>query len=122
MGSIKTYRDLQAWQEAILLVEIVYRVTRHYPREEAFGITGQTQRAAVSVSLNIAEGYGRGSKAEFARFIRISRGSLAELQTLLILSQRLGYAERENLKPIWQQTMSVGRLINGLLRSLQRAE
>ena len=118
MGKIKTYRDLDAWNEVMNLTEMVYALTRVYPKDELYGLTGQTRRAAISIPANLAEGHARGSKKEYRQFVSISRGSLAELETHLILAQRLKYLPRAKMKEIWPLTQTVGRLINGLKRSL----
>jgi four helix bundle protein len=87
-----SYRDLQVWQRSVALIERVYALTRRFPDEEKFALSMQIRRAAVSVPTNIAEGYARGSKADYVRMLWIASGSLAELDTQLIVVQRLGYA------------------------------
>ncbi len=116
---IQTYRDLEVWQEAMNLTTEVYRLTKVYPKEELYGLTSQTQRAAVSIPANIAEGHSRKSKKEFHHHVSIARGPLAELETHLMLANRLGYLSQQDMDKVWEMTQRVGRLTNGLLRSLR---
>jgi four helix bundle protein len=95
--TIESYRDLRVWREAMDLAETCYRLTAGFPREEMFGITAQIRRAAVSIPANIAEGYGRDSKGSYGQFLRVAQGSLKELETHLLLSQRLGLATEQNV-------------------------
>ena len=85
------YNNLQIWQEAMDLVEDIYKLTVSFPSEEKFGLVSQMTRAAVSIPSNIAEGAGRNSDKDFAHFISIAIGSLYELNTQIVLSERLGY-------------------------------
>ena len=89
--SVQSYRELIVWQKAIDLVVAIYRITQSFPREEAFGLTSQLRRAAVSIPSNIAEGQGRRSAKEFQRFLDIARGSLQEVETQLLIANRLHY-------------------------------
>lgn len=86
------FRRLDVWHAAVQLAVEIYRLTRAFPREEQFGLVTQMRRAAVSVSSNIAEGAGRGSPSEFARFLRIAIGSVCELESQLELSRKLGFS------------------------------
>jgi four helix bundle protein len=85
------YNNLQIWQQAMDLVEDIYKLTASFPTEEKFGLVSQMTRAAVSIPSNIAEGAGRNSDKDFAHFISIAIGSLYELNTQIVLSERLGY-------------------------------
>jgi four helix bundle protein len=116
----RNYRDLVAWQKAMDLVEGVYRVSKEFPREEVYGLTSQVRRAAVSVPSNIAEGEGRGADKEFAQFLRIAHGSLREVETQLMIAERLDYIDCEMTKPLLELSSEVGRVVTGLLRSLQK--
>lgn len=100
------------------LVESVYSLTRNFPREEIYGLTSQTRRCAISIPANIAEGQGRRSKKEFQQFLGHARGSLLELDTHLELASRFDYISYETYKNTMLQVQEVGRLVNGLLRSL----
>ncbi|MBU0607461.1 MAG: four helix bundle protein [Armatimonadetes bacterium] len=111
------YHDLDAWKVARKLVKDVYVATRALPEDERFGLVSQMRRAAVSIPSNIAEGYGRGTRQEYIRYLRLARGSAAELETQVMLCDDLGYdlacpALRDNLTRCRQ-------LLSGLLRSLQ---
>src|SRR5262245_61505237 len=95
--SVRHYRELIAWQKAMDLVEAVYFDTECFPRREVFGLTNQMRRAAVSIACNIAEGQGRGSTGEFLHFLAIARGSAQELETQILIAQRLKYIEAERV-------------------------
>lgn len=86
---MESYKELVVWQKAIELVTDIYEVTKSFPQEERYGLIAQIQRAAISVPANIAEGWGRGSTKEY--LLRVSRGSLAELETHLIISYKLDF-------------------------------
>lgn len=86
---MRSYQELEVWQVGMSLAEACYRATREFPTSELYGLTTQIRRAAVSVAANIAEGYGRESTASFIQFLRISQGSVRELETHLILAQRV---------------------------------
>ncbi len=101
------------------LAEMVYVATRAWPKDEVYGLTAQVRRAAVSVPSNIAEGQGRASDNELARFTAIAHGSVCELETQLMLARRLSYLDESTLKRVLAQTAEVGRLLHGLLRSLR---
>lgn len=112
------YRKLIVWQKSMDLVEQIYRTTAQYPIEERYGLTSQIRRAAISIPSNVAEGEGRKSTdEEFARFLRIALGSLAELETQLELSERLEFLPTDRGKTLRDSTSEVGRLLNGLIRS-----
>jgi four helix bundle protein len=111
MPRMRSYRDLVAWQKAMDLVQEVYAATREWPRREAFGLTSQVRRAAVSVPSNIAEGYGRQSSREFLNYLSIAYGSLMELETQLLIGFRLGYGGHDRGEPLLAaQRKSVGSL------------
>jgi four helix bundle protein len=110
--NVRTHRDLVAWQEAMKLVETVYQQTASFPKQEAFSLTAQIRRAAISVPSNIAEGAARNSPREFYQFSGIATGSLAELETQVELAIRLNYLP-ENAEAL-SQVRRVGRLVNAL--------
>jgi len=117
--SEKSYRDLLAWQKAMDLVEGVYRATIAWPKDELYGLTNQVRRAVVSVPANVAEGQGRASLKEFLHHLSIADGSLHEVETHLLISHRLHYIDRETSESLLDQIAQVGRLLHGLMRSLQ---
>jgi four helix bundle protein len=118
--SIKSYRDLVAWQKGIDLCELIYRASSRFPREEIYGLTSQIRRAAVSVPSNIAEGTGRITKGEFVQSVGHARGSLLEVETQLIVAQRLGYLDSNETDELLELTNEIGKITNGLIRSLTR--
>jgi four helix bundle protein len=119
---IRTYRDLLVWQKAMEMVEAVYRATEAFESNEKFGLVSQMRRAAVSVPSNIAEGFGRGGKAEFHRHLAIARGSLFELQTQAEVARRLGWIRGDALGDLRERTQEVDRLLSGLMRSVKKRE
>lgn len=114
-----SYRDLIAWQKAFSLVIEVYRETDVFPKTEVYGLTSQVRRAAVSVVSNIAEGQGRKSRGEFEQFLGHAKGSLAELETQLLLANALGYLSNDCLNELLVRCDAVSRLVNGLMQSLR---
>jgi four helix bundle protein len=98
MGTVNSYRDLLVWTQAIELATAIYKFTKTWPKEEQYGLTQQTSRAAVSIAANIAEGYGRELRAPYIQFLRISQGSLKELETHLIIANRTGMADDDQTK------------------------
>ena len=110
------YKNLVAWQKAMLMVTEVYKLTRTFPREEMYGLTSQIRRAAVAVPSNIAEGQARNTNGEFRQFLGIAKGSLAELDTQLLIAQNLGILKDPGC--IFEQLAEVGRILSGLLASL----
>jgi four helix bundle protein len=116
--AIRSYEDLLAWQKGMDLVEEVYRLSSGFPRDERIGLTNQIRRAAMSIPSNIAEGHGRIYKAEFLRQLSIARGSLMEVETQLKAALRLGFLEAAKTARVFELCAEVGRLLNGLIRSL----
>ena len=117
MNPGSSHQDLVAWQEAMPLVEMIYRSTALFPKDEVFGLSAQLRRSAVSIPSNIAEGAGRNSSRELFQFLGIANGSLAEVQTQLEIARRLGYLESETDCP--KQASRVGKLLIGLRRAIQ---
>jgi four helix bundle protein len=118
MGEIKTFKDLIAWQKSMLLAQDVYSASALMPDTERFGLTSQMRRSAVPIPSNIAEGYARQSTDEYLRFLRIARGSLAELTTQLELATRLKFIQPS---PVLTSLLSeTDRVLQGLIRSLER--
>jgi four helix bundle protein len=118
MMTAKTYRDLEAWQAGMTLVEVTYRVTRGFPADERFGLCAQLRRAAISVPSNIAEGACRRSTAAFANHVSIALGSHAEVETCLEIARRLGYVSAIVTNQARTRLDRTGQLLNGLHRSL----
>lgn len=115
-GKIQNFTDLLAWKEGHKLVLLIYSVSKSFPKEEIFGLTSQMRRCAVSVSSNVAEGFSRQSYKEKIHFYSISLGSITELQNQLLISKDIGYITPEIFKKIVDQTISVQKLTNGLIK------
>ena len=113
---VKSYRELLAWQKAIDLVESVYALTRTFPKQEQYRLVDQLTRAVVSVPSNIAEGFGRSTSKDFAHFLSQARGSLYEVETQLIIAQKLGFAT--DVSSELSKMSELGKMINGLIRKL----
>lgn len=113
---IESYRSLQVWQKSVDFAVLVYRWVGRFPKHEQYGLASQIQRAAVSIPSNIAEGKERQSDRDFARFITMAMGSLAELETQLLIAQRLGYLDESD----WQDAMFLSDEIGKMLRSLHK--
>jgi len=111
------HKNLDAWKKSIDLVEMIYKLSALFPDEERYGLTSQIRRAAVSVPSNLAEGAARNSKKEFLNFISISLGSLAEVETQVIIAQRLNFCERSN---DFNQINEVRALLIGLRNYLRK--
>jgi four helix bundle protein len=117
---ISSYRDLEVWKRSMELVANIYGITQAFPKEELYGLTNQLRRAAVSVPANIAEGWGRGTTREYIQFLRIARGSLFELETLINISSKLEYAKVQNQQQILQEIQEIGKMLNALLKRLRQ--
>lgn len=115
---IRSHRDLVAWQKAIELVVRIYEISKTFTREEIYRLTSQMRRAAVSIPANIAEGQGRRVAGEYLHFLGIARGSLLELDTHLEIAKSPGFLEESCHYDLRMRLQEVGRLINGLMRSL----
>jgi four helix bundle protein len=118
-SKVRSYRDLRVWQAGMDLAEACYILTKRFPKDELFGMTAQIRRAATSVPANIAEGYGRNSRGEYGQFLRISQGSLKELETHLMLCSRVGLLAPVETNNILEECDHLGRMLHRLIRSLQ---
>ena len=116
------YKDLIAWKKAMDLVNAVYDATDAFPKREVYSLTDQMRRAAVSIPSNIAEGQARYSNREFIHFLRNSRGSLAELETQILIAERRGYLSDEQARELSGRTNELSRILSGLINSLNRKE
>jgi len=115
-----SYRDLKVWQKSIDLTVKIYRLTGGFPATEVYGLTSQMRRAAVSIASNIAEGWGRRSRLEYRKFVLIARGSHDELQTQLVIAERLGFGDVRGLADANEMANEIGRMLAGLYTFLQR--
>jgi four helix bundle protein len=115
----RSHKDLIVWRKALDLATLIYRITARFPRFELFGLASQLRRAAVSVPSNIAEGTARRTTREFVAYLHFARGSLAELETQILLAVQVGYLDEVETLQVQRGIDEVGRLINGVLRSLK---
>jgi four helix bundle protein len=112
------YKDLEVWQKAIAVVAEIYRLTSSFPESEKFGITNQMRRSAVSIPSNIAEGSARHHANDFVHFLRISDGSAAELETQLIISEKLGFVT--DTEQLTHEMIVIRRMLAALIKSLKK--
>ena len=118
-GGINSFKDLVVRQKAISLSVECYQLTRSFPRDEMYGLVTQIRRSAVSVATNIAEGHGRKHTRSFIQFLRVSQGSLKELETHLIICEKVQLAGIDKLKPLYGLADEVGRMLRALIRTLE---
>lgn len=116
---MQDFKKLAVWREAQALALAVYRITSHFPREEMYGLTSQIRRCATSIPANIAEGCGRGSNADLARFIQIAIGSTAELESHLLLATELGYLASEKSESVADSVDHVRRMLIAFLSKVR---
>ena len=116
---VRSYRDLVVWQQAMELAKLCYAKTRSFPRSEMFGLTAQIRRSAASVPANIAEGNGRENTGAYIQFLRVSQGSLKELETHVLLAQSVELMGQEDAEEILAKCERVGKLLRSLIRTLQ---
>ncbi|MCF8296013.1 MAG: four helix bundle protein [Saprospiraceae bacterium] len=114
------HKDLDVWKISINLVTNIYQITKTYPKDEMYGICSQIRRSAISIPSNIAEGAARNSPKEFIRFLNISSGSLAELETQLIISKELDFINKEKLSQLEMEVTRIGKMLQGLIRSQRK--
>lgn len=120
--SVKSYRDLDVWQKAMDLVVLCYKITKDFPDNEIYGLASQLRRAVVSIPANIAEGRERQHKKEFLQHLSIAYASLAEMETHIQIAERLNYIEVDQLKEVLDKSAEIGRMFNGLRRSLEKSK
>lgn len=120
MGEIKSYKDLLIWQKGIKIVCLVYQLVKSFPQEELYALTSQIKRASISIPSNIAEGYGRNTDKSFSHFLDISRGSLFEIETQLLIANELGFITNETLyTEILSQIEEESKMINAFSKTLK---
>ncbi len=119
MGTIKTFNDLNAWKEGHKLVLTTYSVTSKFPKNETFALIDQMRRSSVSVTSNIAEGFSRRGIKEKIQFFSMSLGSLTELQNQLLVTRDVNYIDDETYNKLFQQSVIVHKLINGLIKGMK---
>ncbi len=117
---MKTHKDLNVWKNSIALVSEVYRLSKKFPKEELFCLTQQVRKAAISIPSNISEGAARNQKREFVRFLRISAGSLAEVETQIIVAEQLRYLNESDRILLEGQTNKIRAQILGLIKAVEK--
>lgn len=115
---MKSYRDLIVWQKSVVMVTHVYQLLKVYPEDEKFGLTSQIKRSSISISSNIAEGYGRNYTRDYIRFLNIARGSLFEMQTQFQIALNLKFVEDNDLRVINELSIEVEKMLNSLINKL----
>ena len=116
---MKDYKDLLTWQKGMLLAKELYKITETLPKEERYGLTDQLRRAGISVPSNIAEGFGRESKNEYVRFLKIARGSLYEIETQLYLCISIGYLLKPQTASAFALCTEISKMLTASIRTLQ---
>ena len=120
MSKIQSYKDLLIWQKGIEITEKVYLLTKSFPSEEIYSLTNQIKRATVSIPSNIAEGFGRNSTKSYVNFLKISRGSLYELETQLIIAEKQNFiSDLDLLKSINELISEEGKMINSYINKIE---
>ena len=119
MSEIKSHKDLLIWKKGITIVKLVYDLVKDFPQEEIYALSNQLKRAAVSIPSNIAEGYGRNTDKSFSHFLNISRGSLFEIETQLLIAKELGFITNENLyQELLNQIEEESKMVNAFSKRL----
>jgi four helix bundle protein len=113
------FKEFLVWQKSIDFVTEIYKTTESFPKDETFGLKSQIRRASVSIPSNIAEGNSRRSKSDYLQFLRISRGSCAEVETQLIISRNLHFVKEENYLKLNEDIVEISKMLNGLINSLK---
>ena len=121
-SAVRSFRDLQVWQDGIALAEAVYVETRSFPANETFGLVSQLRRAAVSVPSNIAEGWGRHSRKDYLRFLYVARGSLFEVATQIEIARRVGLLDASAAERVEREGTRCGKRLHGLIAALKRPQ
>lgn len=115
-GKIQTFTDLKVWQEGHKLVVMVYKITKHFPKEETYSLVDQMRRAASSITANIAEGFGRQTYREKVQFYYLAQGSLVELKNFILIAKDVGYINQKYLKDLAEQSNLTHQLLQGFIR------
>jgi four helix bundle protein len=117
---LRSYRELKVWKRSMVLVTDVYRISRSFPPDERFGLTSQLRRAAVSITTNIAEGYGRATRGEYLNHLSVARGSLFEVEALITVSAELSFLTKEELSTLQDHLIQMRAMLRALRNSLTR--
>ena len=116
---MKTHKDLDVWKKSILIVESIYRATSLFPKEEIYGLSSQIRRSSVSIPSNIAEGAARNHDKEYIQFLYIALASASELETQLIISNKLGFIESDQSDHLLNELNTISKMLQGLIKSLK---
>ncbi len=119
---MKTFKDLEAWKKSIQLVKEIYSLVKTFPKDEIYGLTSQIKRASVSIPANIAEGIGRNYKKDTIQLLHISRGSLYELETLLVIAEVTNIIQMPQLTMISDQISECAKILNGLISYYEKSD
>ncbi len=119
MNKLKSYKDLLVWQRAVDISVEVYAISAAFPKEEVFGLTNQIRRASNSISLNIAEGYSRNSAKAYLNFLNIAQGSLFELESGIILAERLQFVKSESLIKLFNLITEESKMLRSLMNKIE---
>ena len=117
--SASSYQGLKVWQKAMDLAAVIYKLTKKLPKEELYSLSDQMRRSAISIPSNIAEGQDRNTDRDFARFLTISRGSKAELETQLLICVKVGYLNEADIKEAMDILNEIGRMLSSLITKLK---
>ena len=120
-GIIRSYRDLDVWKKGVDLAVDLYAVTRRFPPYERYALTSQIQRAGVSIPANIAEGHSKSGPGNYLNHLSHSLGSLSELETLLLIANRVGHVKTETYRALAARLDTIGRMLHNLIRSVARS-
>lgn len=121
MSEITSFRDLVIWQKGMLLCKEIYKASKYFPKEENYCLTSQIHRSAISVPSNIAEGYGRGSRKDYLRFLKIARGSLFELETQIELAFNIGFIQHSHFQTLLTTSSEIAKMLNSLINKLEQS-
>ena len=120
MKTMGNYKELIVWQKSVELITQIYQLTEKFPKHELYGLTSQTRRSSISIPSNIAEGHSRRSTIDYLQFLKISRGSLAELETQLIISKNLKYVEENIYIDFEGKIIEIAKMLNALISSINK--
>jgi len=120
MGAVKSYKDLQVWQEGVRICTAVYRLTSVFPVDERFGLVSQLRRCSVSIPSNIAEGHAHDSTRDYLRHLSFASGLLAEVETQLVIARELGFSDETQLSDLRSMCEGESKMLTGLQRSLRQ--
>ncbi|MDX2094902.1 MAG: four helix bundle protein [Alphaproteobacteria bacterium] len=116
---MQSYRELKIWQRSFALVNVLYPLTEQFPKSQQFSLVQQLQRAAVSIPANISEGYNRQTRKEYLQFLHIALGSLAELETHILIATAQSYIEQKKSQELLDETMQIGKMLRTIIKKLK---